>query len=111
MSTHIQAVIALTDKLLVEICQAKRDTKILLRFLNNLCVEVDAADADLKVGEPIKIENETNDLQKTQELPQTVHKMLSRIDTQFTSNELLYLKHIDAFFSAPYTSNSNTELI
>ncbi len=45
VSIHIQAVIALMDRFLIEICQAKRDTKILLRFLNNLCVEVAAADA------------------------------------------------------------------
>jgi hypothetical protein len=58
--THIQAVAMLIDRFLIDICQAKRDTKILLRFLNNLCVEVAAADP--KTGELAQIENANNEL-------------------------------------------------
>jgi len=36
----LQTVTALQEKLFIEVCKAKKDTRIILRFLNNLCIEV-----------------------------------------------------------------------
>jgi hypothetical protein len=37
---NLQDMSALIERLLIDICQAKKDTKCLLKFLNNLCIEV-----------------------------------------------------------------------
>lgn len=37
---HLSEMTALIERLFIDICEGKKDTRILLRFLNNLCVEV-----------------------------------------------------------------------
>lgn len=37
---HLQEISALIERLYLEIVQGKKDTKILIRFLNNLCIEI-----------------------------------------------------------------------
>lgn len=52
---HLQEMTALIERLFIDICEGKKDTRILLRFLNNLCVEA--------AGE-VPVDNATNELSK-----------------------------------------------
>lgn len=46
---------ALIERLFIDITEGKKDTRILLRFLNNICIEV--------AGE-LPVDNATNELSK-----------------------------------------------
>ena len=37
---NLTEISALIDRLYIDVCLGKKDTKIILRFLNNICVEV-----------------------------------------------------------------------
>lgn len=79
---HLQEISALLERLFIEIVQAKKDTKVLFRFLNNLCIEV--ADGT--------IENATNDLAKDKVTSQQVYELMQRGD------QYLLLAHISIYF-------------
>jgi hypothetical protein len=80
----------LAERMLMDVCCGGKDTKMLLKFLNNLCIE-QAGDQD--------VTNLNNELSKDvwRATSQKLLKVVTQSDPFFTPEQLLMLEHIRVY--------------